>query len=481
MIRRMLSLARRVSVRQLIRNPRAELARILGWAGRRLQRVATRSAHGRQDLPAWMQEEVFALAGIEPALLGEQGGTDHYGYYGVPFVTRPGELYRELMTQVGNRYHSHVMVLPWLVRGGADRGALHHLRAWSEQIPVDNILLLLTEDVESAWLDRVPEGIKVVCFGRIVGSMALEGRVQILTRLLVQMQPEIIHNINSRVAWQAFKMFGLALRQKSRLFASLFCDDHDIHMVPVGYARSYLRECHPHLARVFCDNTVYPQRWSRELGVPLDIFSVLRFPHGISVGEKGDAFAIDGVPRVLWAGRFDRQKRLDVLVSIAEAMPGVPFDVHGVSDLGSKDPALAALASLENVNLHGPFQSFEDIVTRDHAAYLFTSGWEGLPTILLDAAAAGVPIVAPAVGGVADLIEPEWLVEHPDDVTAFQDRIERLLADSGLRKSRRQKQYNVLSTGRNWADFIHALQAIPHYLPAEGPAAHRIGQQGRTT
>lgn len=57
--------------------------------------------------------------------------------------------------------------------------------------------------------------------------MALPGRVQLLTRLLLQMQPAVIHNINSRVAWQAFAQHGLALRQKSGLFASLFCDDRD--------------------------------------------------------------------------------------------------------------------------------------------------------------------------------------------------------------------------------------------------------------
>ncbi|MDF2817264.1 MAG: hypothetical protein K0S73_1204 [Stenotrophomonas rhizophila] len=481
MIGRVMGLARRVSVRQLFRNPRAELGRILGWVGRRLQRVATLTAHGRQEVPAWLREEMVALASIEPALVGEHGEPHPYGYYGVPFLTKPGELYRELQAAVGARYFSHVMVLPWLVRGGADRGALHHLKAWSESMPVENILLLLTEDVESAWLDRVPEGIKVVSFGRIVGSMVLEGRVQLLTRLLVQMQPEVIHTINSRVAWQSFKTFGLALRQESKLFASLYCDDYSTDMVPVGYARSYLRECHPHLTRVFCDNTVYPVRWAHELGVPLDLFSVLRFPHAGPVREKTDPYEIPGVPRVLWAGRFDRQKRLDVLAATARAMPTVPFDVHGVSDLGSTDPALALLTSLPNVTLHGAFSHFESILRPDHAAYLFTSAWEGLPTILLDAAAAGVPIVAPAVGGVVDLIEHSWLVDDPGDVGAFQNRLERLREDPQLRRLRRRKQYDALSNGRSWEDFIHALQTIAHYLPVEAQALHRISQQGSTT
>lgn len=480
MIRRLAALMRRVSLRQLVRNPRAEIGRIIGWMGRRLERVATRVSHGRSEMPAWLEQEMVALAGIEPELLGEQGKTAHYRHYGIPLVTRPGEIYRQLVGEVGDEWPSHVMILPWLVRGGADRGALYHLQLWASSLPAGRAMLIITENIESPWIDRIPAGVRLLRFGDVVGSMALEGRVQLLTRLLVQMQPEVIHIINSRVAWQSVRMFGLALRQRSRLFASLFCDDQDHNGVPVGYARSYLRSCYPHLSGVFCDNSVYPQTWARELGVPRDLFRVLRFPYDRPVVPKLDTFEIAGTPRVLWAGRFDRQKRPDVLLAIAQAMPDTQFDVHGVSELGTLHPDVPRLRALPNVTLHGAFSRFEDIVVPEHAAYLFTTSWEGLPTLLLDAAAAGLPIVAPAVGGIVDLIERPWLVETADDIPAFVERLQRLIAEPGLRRARRQQQYAALSVGRTLEDFASDVRGMDTYL-GEPQLALATQQQGSVT
>ncbi len=464
MIRRLIHLAKQVSYRQFLRNPRSELGRILGWFARRMGHIADVTTHGNPQMPQWLQDELIALAHIEPNLLRLQGDVRQYQHYGIPVMSRPGELYGELIEKIGRGPYTHVMVLPWLVPGGADRGAIYHLKAWSEKIPVNRILVLTTEPNSSPWADRIPPGIRMVEFGLLTAEVNFDVQVQLMIRLLIQLQPGVIHNINSRVAWQSIMVAGLALRQRSVLYASLFCDDYDANMIPVGYARSYLRECHMHMETIFCDNSVYPARWSHELGVPRSLFTILPFPYDRAWTETLPGRNVPVRPRVLWAGRLDRQKRPDLLAAIATALPALDFDVHGVAVVSEEDPVLQLLRRLPNVHMHGLFKRLEDVVQPDHIAYLHTSAWEGVPTILFDVAAAGLPIVAPNVGGIRDFVAPDWLVADFEDVAAHVHKLEALRDSPELRLQRSQEQYSQLSRGRSWDAFTARLGANQHYL-----------------
>jgi glycosyltransferase involved in cell wall biosynthesis len=62
---------------------------------------------------------------------------------------------------------------------------------------------------------------------------------------------------------------------------------------------------------------------------------------------------------------------------------------------------------------------------------------EGVPVVLMEAMAAGVPVVATQIAGIPELVEDEesgYLVP-PGDVDALADRAMQLLADPGLRSA----------------------------------------------
>lgn len=67
---------------------------------------------------------------------------------------------------------------------------------------------------------------------------------------------------------------------------------------------------------------------------------------------------------------------------------------------------------------------------------VLTSQNEGMPVSLMEAAACGVPVVAPAVGGIPELVSNEetGLLAGPADPASLVDALERLLRDERLRK-----------------------------------------------
>jgi glycosyltransferase involved in cell wall biosynthesis len=68
---------------------------------------------------------------------------------------------------------------------------------------------------------------------------------------------------------------------------------------------------------------------------------------------------------------------------------------------------------------------------------LHTSLWEGLPRVLPEAIAAGLPVVATGVDGATDILEDgvSGIVCRPHDIGALAAGVQRLLADRDLRRS----------------------------------------------
>lgn len=100
-----------------------------------------------------------------------------------------------------------------------------------------------------------------------------------------------------------------------------------------------------------------------------------------------------------WAGRISKEKRLELLVEVARALPNVIFEVGGATTCKDDDdyaqPILEAAASLPNIILHGRIAR-EDMSAFYNKLHLFccTSAYEGFPNTFLEAWSHGLPIVS---------------------------------------------------------------------------------------
>lgn len=425
-----------------------------------VRRIVKAPSRDRRKLPLWARQDMADLAlRVDPLLSPARYVAMSPSAYVMPVHwTQPGEVYFRIRERIRISQVDTILLVPWLVRGGADLAALHHARVCQE-IFDQRTLVITTEPGTSPWANRLPQGVHLLEIGCDLASLSapMEEPELVLARLLIQLAPARIHIINSRLAWSTVEKFGLAIRQQTRIYASLYCDDRDLDGVPEGLAQDYLPTASRWLDAVITDNTASPEEWVKTLGVERRLFHVVHFP-------KPDDRAAATQPspgRLLWAGRLARQKRPELLAAIVKATPEFEWDIHGPPPAGNKHDPSVLLEKLPNATLHGPYDDFSRVVQAGHLAFVYTSAWDGLPNVLLEAANAGLAIVAPDIGGIRDLIPRGLLLPADSDADAFARAI-RGLSDPRIRREHIAAQQERLAAF-TWNRFVSGLKAVPGY------------------
>jgi glycosyltransferase involved in cell wall biosynthesis len=136
---------------------------------------------------------------------------------------------------------------------------------------------------------------------------------------------------------------------------------------------------------------------------------------------------LDG-PTLAFAGRLTAQKSLDVGIEAARRA-GVALVVAG------DGPDRAALERLGHARFVGPLPRQRVLeLFRAADASLLSSSWENFPHTVVEALAAGTPVIATRTGGVAEVVRDgeNGLVVEPNDVAALAGAIERFFGDAEL-------------------------------------------------
>ena len=210
--------------------------RLKGWL---LKEAVVVPSPSPMALPPWIVDEMKALARIEPALYPSAAKLRVFTSWKAPIDNGPAQLYRGCLADFIEYAPDMVFLVPHLQRGGADLGILHHVRLCAEMGV--KVTVVVTRDVVSPWLNRLPAEVRVVEFGRLGNLLGEEDRRLVLLRLLLQCPARSIHIINSQLAWELLERHGKTLTfEGKRIYASVFCDDLDGNAVRCGYASEFL-------------------------------------------------------------------------------------------------------------------------------------------------------------------------------------------------------------------------------------------------
>jgi glycosyltransferase involved in cell wall biosynthesis len=160
------------------------------------------------------------------------------------------------------------------------------------------------------------------------------------------------------------------------------------------------------------------------------------FPTFFDIERKPPAEA----PLILCVGAICYRKNQNALIRALDPLAAKRrFNLFFSGNVGPNDPYSQEFLGLVRAR---PWCSYDGFAERGPLQQLMQSASllvlpsreDNCPMVVLEAMAAGVPVVAAKVGGVPDLIEPgkTGLFCDPDDPSSMKDAVENALAQPGL-------------------------------------------------
>ncbi|MBA4374170.1 MAG: hypothetical protein C0402_15070 [Thermodesulfovibrio sp.] len=431
----------------------------------------------RSELPGWLIDEWRAVHDLEPQLFPDLNIEFHII---TDFIRKSnvGKYYLDLCAFFLKK-PTHVLLVPWLKPGGADLVVLNYVRAISADDQAE-VVVIATENSDSPWAAKLPANTRFIEFGRRYHDLSPAEQEKLLARALLQFSPRIVHNINSLLGYNLFIKYGKAITETSRLYACAFCEDITPEGRSIGYPVCFLPRCFDSLTAVLSDNQHILNKLRDIFAFGQDKLFVHYQPMTVasSVPESRGARTKDSSLDILWASRLDIQKRPDVLIKIAEKCTAMPFTFHvyGSPVYGTSEREVKyfidSLNALPNVRYYGPFDGLPSLPTERFDLFLYTSQWDGLPNVLLEAVSMGLPVVASATGGITELIndgETGFIVAPFDNIDGYVDTLTKIHRDRSVLQGMADNALKLLKSRHSWETFREELRNVPFYFGQQKP------------
>jgi glycosyltransferase involved in cell wall biosynthesis len=369
-------------------------------------------------------------------------------------------------------------IAPWVDLGGSDKGTID----WFKSLDRDRWApsLVTTQPSANRWLHHVePYAEEVWDLPDVMPGSAFP---EFILGFIESRNVQVVHMMNSRLAFDLLPDISV-LPEPPSIVVQLHAEEPD----QAGYVR-YVTRRYGNLVDAFSVTSQHLEEVVAGYGIAPSKIAII---HSGVDGEhefnpsQVEPLELEGGPsRVLWPGRLVEQKdpmlTLDVIARARELGAEFVLDVVGDGHLEDSVRAHAEQIGIADmIDWHPPSQEMARWY-RSADLVLMTSAYEGVPYVIYESLAMGVPIIGPALPGNLEFMDADSgiLVEPRDDVDRYADALVSLLADDERRRvmgerSRRRMlgDFSLTEMGRRHGelyDDLLAKRAATSQVPSRG-------------
>lgn len=328
-----------------------------------------------------------------------------------------------------------LFLIPHLGGGGAEQVVSLLVRHISRADFEPHLALITQAEVDP---HAVPADVRL----HPLGARRVRNAAWPLLKLIRRLQPDVIFSGIFHLSFLVLllrpllpKKTRIVIRQNGTVSQSLTLDE-----LPF-YTRFLYQRLYPRADRIVCQSAAMARDLASVLPLPEEKLVVLANPLEIgAIRERAATLPSQWLgegPHLLAVGRLSHEKGMDLLLAALTRLRENFLDANLV--LAGEGPEASALESQSAVSrldavvrfaghLPDPAEYFPGA-----SCFVLPSRHEGLPNALLEAAAAGLPIVSsPASEGLVELIDGQpgcWLAEEPTAeslCTALQEALHTL-------------------------------------------------------
>lgn len=365
---------------------------------------------------------------------------------------------------------------PWVDYGGSDKNTID----WFRWIDRDRFApsLITTQPSPNRLLTEIAPFAEEVW--ALPDLMPAEDMPRFIFDFLHSRDVRALHLMNSRLGFELLPDLA-CLPRPPGVVIQLHVEEADRS----GYVR-YVTTRYGNLVDRFSVSNKYVAKAVEGYGIPAEKIRVIYT--GVDPDEEFSpdrAEPIQVLPddrlQILFAARLVAQKDPLLMLEVASALRdrGVSFQIHVVGEGDLEDEIRARIADGdlgEQVLLHPPTPGLQ----RWYAAcdvLLMTSEFEGIPCVVFEAMAMGLPIVAPDLPAIGELLgeTDDPLVSPRDSVGGYVSALSHLAEDRGemealgaAMRARARAQFTVQQMADGHGEIYDELAEAARPEPAAG-------------